>query len=90
MWEKQICLKMQHRQSNVKQVLNMIQFPDHDPTGFCNSEPDPDRSGFRKKLTGSDMDIQTAFITVKCLIRGFFFGDKTSWIKYLDRSTELG
>jgi len=55
-------------------VLNMIQFPDRNPTGFCNSEPDPDRTGFRKKTTGSDMDIQTALITaVKCLIRVFFF-----------------
>jgi len=45
--------------------------PDRDPTGFCNSEPDPDRTGFRKTSTGSDMDIQTALITaVKCLIRG--------------------
>jgi len=31
-------------------VLNMIRFPDRDPTGFCNSEPDPDRTGFGKKL----------------------------------------
>jgi len=29
-------------------VLNMIRFPDRDPTGFCISEPD--RIGFRKKL----------------------------------------
>jgi len=27
-------------------VLNMIRFPDRDPTGFCNSEQDPDRTGF--------------------------------------------
>jgi len=26
----------------------MIRFPDRDPTGFCNSEPDPGRTGFRK------------------------------------------
>jgi len=51
--------------------LNTIRFPDHDPTGFCNS--DPDRTGFRKNSTGSDLDIQTALITaVNCLIRGFF------------------
>jgi len=28
----------------------MIRFPDRDPTGFCKSQPDPDRTGFRKKL----------------------------------------
>jgi len=44
-------------------VLNMIRFQDRDPTGFCNSEPDPDWTGFRKNSTGSDVDIQTAFIT---------------------------
>jgi len=31
-------------------VLNMILFPDRDPTGFCNSEPDPDWTGFWKEL----------------------------------------
>jgi len=52
-------------------VLNMIRFPDHDPTGFGNSEPD--RTGFQKSSTGSDMNIQTVLITaVKCLIRCFF------------------
>ena len=51
-------------------VLNMIRFSDRDPTGFCNSEPDPDRTGFKKNSTASDMDIQTALITaVRCLIR---------------------
>jgi len=50
----------------------MIQFPEGDPIGFCNSEPDPGRTGFWKNSTGSDMDIQTALITVvKCLIRVF-------------------
>jgi len=24
--------------------------PDRNPTGFCNSEPDPDRARFRKKF----------------------------------------
>jgi len=28
----------------------MIRFPDRDPTGFCNSEQDPDWTGFWKKL----------------------------------------
>jgi len=71
-------------------VLNMIRFLDRDPTGFCNSEPDPGWTGFRKISTGSDMDIQTALITaVKCLIRGFF-GYKPDWVKYLDSATELG
>jgi len=37
----------------------MNRFPDRNPTGFCNSELDPDRTGFRKNSTGSDMDIQT-------------------------------
>ena len=69
----------------------MIRFPDRDPTRFCNLEPDPDRTGFRKKSTGSDMDIQTALISAeKCLIIGFFFGYKPDWIKYLNRSTGLG
>jgi len=27
-------------------VLNMIRFPDRDPTGFCTTEPDPDWTGF--------------------------------------------
>ena len=31
-------------------VLNMVRFPVPDPTGFCNSEPDADRTGFRKNL----------------------------------------
>jgi len=53
-------------------VLNMIRFPDCDTPGFCTSDPDPDRTGFRKNSTGSDMDIQTALIIlVKCLIRVF-------------------
>jgi len=53
-------------------VLNMNWFPDRDPTGFYTSESDPDRTGFRKNSPGSDMDIQTAFITaVKYLTRGF-------------------
>jgi len=32
------------------EVLNMIRFMDRDPTGFCNSEPDPNWTGFRTKL----------------------------------------
>jgi len=71
-------------------VLNMIRFPDRDPTGFCNSQPDPDRTRFRKNSTGSDLDIQTALITaVKGLIR-VFFGYKPDCIKYLDRSSGSG
>jgi len=54
-------------------VLKMIRFPDRDPTGFCNSEPDLNRSGFRQNSTGSDTDIQSALNTAaKCLIRDFF------------------
>jgi len=51
----------------------MIRFQDRDPTGFCNAELDPDRTGYPKKnLSGSDMDSHTALITaVKCLIRVF-------------------
>jgi len=33
-----------------KPVLNMILFPDRNPAGFCNSEPDPDWTGFWKIL----------------------------------------
>jgi len=69
---------------------------EHDPVSGSRSNrtlqfgPEPDRTGFRKNSTGSDMDIQTALITaVKCLIR-VFFGHKRDWIKYLDRSTGLG
>jgi len=69
-------------------MLNMIRLPDRDPTRFCNSEPD--WTGFVKRLTGSDMDNQTALITaVKCKF-GVFFWYKLDWIKYLDRSTGLG
>jgi len=68
-------------------MLKMIRFPDRDPTGFCNSEPDG--TGFWKDATGSDLYIQTALITaVKCLIRVFFWY-KPDWIKHLDRSTRL-
>ena len=60
------------RQGNTP-VLIMIRFPDRDPTGFSNSEPDPDRTGFWKNSTGLDMDTQTALITeVKCLNQGVF------------------
>ena len=53
-------------------VLNIIGFPDRDPTIFCNSEPDSVWAGFWKNSTGLDMDIQTALITaVWCLIRVF-------------------
>jgi len=38
------------RSSLVWSRLNMIRFPDHDPIGFCNLDPDPDRTGFWKKL----------------------------------------
>jgi len=31
-------------------MLNTIRFPDRDPTGFCNSEPDSDWTGFQKNL----------------------------------------
>jgi len=41
----------------------MIRLPDRDLTGYCNSEPDADWTGFRKNSTGSDMDIRTALIT---------------------------
>ena len=71
-------------------VLNRIRFPGRDPTGFCNSELDPDRTEFRKNSTESDTDVQSALINaVKCLIREFF-GHKPDWIKYLDRSAGLG
>jgi len=50
----------------------MTRLPDRDPTVFCNSELDLHPTGFQKKHTGSDMDIQTPLITaVKCLIRVF-------------------
>jgi len=31
-------------------VANMIRLPDRDPTWFCNSELDPDWTGFRRYL----------------------------------------
>jgi len=71
-------------------VLNRIRFLGRDPTGFCNSELDPDRTEIWKNSTESDTDVQSALINaVKCLIREFF-GHKPDWIKYLDRSAGLG
>jgi len=55
--------------------LNTIRFPDRDPTGFCNSEPDLDWIGFRKNSTGSDMDIRTALITACLMLTQSFFSD---------------
>jgi len=58
-------------------------------------QPDPaiqNRIGldFKKIVTGSDMDIQTALNTaVECLIK-VCFRYKPDWIKYLDSATELG
>jgi len=56
-------------------VLNIIRFPHRDPTGFCNSEPDPDRIWISKLHHCSKMLNQS------------FFGHEPDWIKYLDRST---
>jgi len=68
---KRVALQL-HCVTNYNHQRYRIRFPDRDPTGFCNSELDLDRSGFRKNSTGSDTDIQTALITaVKCLMRGF-------------------
>jgi len=40
-----------HRLLAYLPALNMIRSQDRDPTGFCTSEPDPDWTGFWKKLT---------------------------------------
>jgi len=70
-------------------VLNMIWFPDRDPTGFCTSEPDPDWLDFEKTQPGQ---IWMPHYIDHCskMLRVFFFGYKPDWIKYLDRSTGLG
>jgi len=69
----------------------MIRFPDRDPTEFCNSEPDPDWTGFWKNSTWSDIGYPNCFDHCSIMLnQRIFFGYKPDWIKYLDRSTGLG
>jgi len=49
-------VKSESKISDSVPVLNMIRFPDRDPTEICNSEPDLHWTGFLKNLTGSDMN----------------------------------
>ena len=69
---------------------------EHDPVsgsqsnGFCTSEPDPGWTGFWKNSIGSDVDIQTAWITAVNAKSEVFFRYKPDWIKYFDRSTGIG
>ena len=72
-------------------VLNMIRFPDRDPTGFCTLEPDPDWTGFWKKLNRIRYGYPTCIDHWSKLVdQSFFFLYKPDWIKYFDRSTGLG
>jgi len=48
LWYLQVSLVTLPRSS--PPVLNMIRFPDRDPTGFCNWEPEPDRLDSEKKI----------------------------------------
>jgi len=69
--------------------LNTIRFPDRDPTGFCNSEPDLD--WISQKLNRIGYGYPNCID--HCMLNAyseFFFGYKPDWIKYLDRSTGLG
>ena len=71
-------------------VLNMIRFPDHDPTGFCNSEPDPDWSGFCKNLHRIGYGCPNCVDHCSRMLNQSFFGYIPDWIKYLDSVTGLG
>jgi len=69
----------------------MIRFPDRDPTGFCNSEPEPDRTGFWKTRNPIRYGYPNCIDHCsKMLDQKVFFGYQPDWIKYLDRSTGLG
>jgi len=71
-------------------VLNMIRSPDRDPTGFCTSEPEPDWTGFWKKLNRIRYGYPNCIDHCsKMLNQRVFFGYKPDWIKYFDKSTEL-
>jgi len=65
--------------------------PDRKPTGFCNSEPDPDRAGFRNKLYliryGYPNYVDHCS---QMLNQSFFFRYKPDRIEYLDSNTRLG
>jgi len=68
----------------------MIRFPDRDPTGFCNSEPDLDRTRFRNKLNRIRYGYPKCIDHCSKMLNQSFFLFKPDWIKYLDRSTGLG
>jgi len=71
-------------------VLNMIPFPDHDPTGFCISELDPDWTGFWKYLYRIGYGYPNCIDHCSRMLNQSFFGYKPDWIKYFRRSTRLG
>ena len=71
-------------------VLNMIRFPDRDPTRFCNSEPDPDRPEFRKTLNRTRFGHPNCIDHCSKMLDQNFLGYRPDWIKYLDRSAGLG
>jgi len=64
-------------------MLNMIWFPDCDPTRFCNSEPDRDRTGFRKKLYRISYGYPNCVGDCSQMFNHIFFGYQPDWIKYL-------
>jgi len=68
-------------------VLNMIRFPDPDPTGFCNLEPD--RNGFRNNLCRVRYGYPYCVDHCGKVFNQRFFGYKPDWILYLDCATGL-
>jgi len=68
----------------------MIRFPDRDPTGFSDSEPDPDWTGFRKYLYQIRYGYLNSVDHCSRMLNQSFFGYKPDWIKYLDSATGLG
>jgi len=68
----------------------MIRSPDGDPTRICTSEPDPDWTGFLKKLNRIGYGYPNCIDNCSKMLNQSFFGYKPDWIKCFDRSTGLG
>jgi len=82
--ERMLCVKYSSAH------VYMIRFPDRDPTRFCNSEPDPGWTGFWKKLNRIRYGYPNCTDHCSKLLNQSFFGYKSDWIKYLDRSIGIG
>ena len=57
-------------------VFNTIGFPDRDPTGFCNSEPDPDWTGSRKNRYRNGYGYQNCVDHCSRMLNQRFFSDE--------------